>query len=123
MNCYEMHLYLTDYFLFIGEPSSILQRADLPVVNLEDCSKAYSSQPNVVLTSKHVCAGGKEEKGFCFGDSGGPLQVAAYVNGDTRYVQEGVVSFGPKYCGYDGFPGVYARVPYYMDWILDQLRP
>lgn len=95
---------------------------ELPVVKLDDCQKVYKSQQNVVLTNKQLCAGGKDQKDSCGGDSGGPLQAAAFINGDTRYVQQGVVSFGPKFCGLDGFPGVYTKVAYYMDWILDNLN-
>lgn len=115
-------VYFTFCF-FSAKTSSVLQRVDLPVVGLEDCKKAYKAQQNVRLTEKQLCAGGKDQKDSCSGDSGGPLQAAAYINGDTRYVQQGVVSFGPKFCGLEGFPGVYTKVSYYMDWILNSLKP
>ncbi|KAJ8960290.1 hypothetical protein NQ318_004015 [Aromia moschata] len=84
-----------------GQTSNILQRVNLPTI---------TSAP-----------GGREGKDSCPGDSGGPLQVASFLNEDTRYVQHGVVSFGPRHCGLEGFPGVYTRVAYYMDWILDTI--
>ena len=34
----------------------------------------------------------------------------------------GIVSFGPRRCGTDGIPGVYTRVRFYMDWILDNVK-
>jgi len=34
----------------------------------------------------------------------------------------GVVSFGPRLCGTEGVPGVYARVNSYLDWILDTVQ-
>lgn len=95
----------------------------LPIVPLKQCEKAYETQPHIVIKETQICAGGEHEKGACLGDSGGPLQVASYVNGEIRYVQQGVVSYGPKYCGLDGIPGVYTKVAYYMDWILDNLKP
>lgn len=70
-----------------------------------------------------MCAGGKDKKDSCPGDSGGPMLAAAYINDETRYVQQGVVSFGHKFCGTQGYPGVYTRIAYYMDWILDKIKP
>ena len=46
--------------------------------------------------------------------------VAGEVPGEVgRWDLIGVVSFGPRLCGTEGVPGVYARVNSYLDWILD----
>ena len=51
------------------------------------------------------------------GDSGSGLVA---WNPDTKAFELiGVVSFGPRLCGTEGVPGVYARVNSYLDWILD----
>lgn len=96
---------------------------ELPIVDLKHCQDVYKTQPKVHITKKQLCAGGKENKDSCPGDSGGPLQSASFLFDDIRYVQFGVVSFGPKFCGLDGFPGVYTKVSYYMKWILDTIEP
>lgn len=54
------------------------------------------------------------------GDSGGPLMSK---DKDTPYYYIiGVVSFGVG-CGYEGSPGVYARVDHYINWILAHMKP
>ena len=47
------------------------------------------------------------------GDSGGPL----FCKKDGRWVQAGVVSFGPKKCGTKGIPAVYTAVSPFVEWI------
>jgi secreted trypsin-like serine protease len=49
----------------------------------------------------------------CQGDSGGQL-VTKF---DGCFYQIGIVSFGQG-CAQPGFPGIYARVSKYLDWIL-----
>lgn len=89
-------------------------------MSFEECSKSYSTQ--VSITQRQLCAGGKDQKDSCQGDSGGPLQKVASINKKAIFVQYGVVSFGPKFCGSEGFPGVYTKVAYYMDWILNNMK-
>lgn len=90
------------------------------MVDSEKCSEVYQGKVNTI---KQLCAGGKGAKDSCGGDSGGPLHSAAYLFDDIRYVQYGIVSFGPRFCGSTGFPGVYTKVEYYMKWILDTIKP
>lgn len=87
----------------------------------EQCRKVYQ-KTQAVITRKQICVGGKNGGDSCNGDSGGPAQQIAYYNNDAKFVQYGVVSFGPRICGQEGFPGVYTRVDYYMDWILDNMK-
>ncbi|CAH1976814.1 unnamed protein product [Acanthoscelides obtectus] len=109
-------------FTETGRKSQILQKVSLPVVSLEECKRVYNSlQQNLKITYKQLCAGGRNDKDSCSGDSGGPLQVSTFLNDDTRYIQQGIVSFGHRFCGEEGFPGVYTKVAYYMDWVLDTI--
>lgn len=105
----------------LGTRSLELLQVILAPVSLEDCAQTYKNK--VQIWYKQICAGGKSGKDSCQGDSGGPLQApSVFEDGNLKYVQYGLVSFGPQNCGTEGAPGVYTNVVYYMDWILDTIR-
>ncbi|XP_055065994.2 trypsin isoform X2 [Misgurnus anguillicaudatus] len=88
---------------------SVLQCLNLPVISREDCEGAYGS----MITNNMLCAGFLEGgKDSCQNDSGGPL----VCNGKLQ----GVVSWGNG-CALSGYPGVYAEVCRYNDWINDTI--
>jgi hypothetical protein len=65
------------------------------------------------ITEAMICANYADGgRGSCQGDSGGPL----LVNTNEGYQQVGIVSFGTG-CADGRFPGVYARVGEFTDWI------
>ncbi|KAJ7990034.1 hypothetical protein DPEC_G00310670 [Dallia pectoralis] len=101
----------------IGEPLSgreILQQVKVPLIRQCACLEAYP-----LLNSGMICAGFWEGgKDTCQGDSGGPLVCLS----GGRFIQVGVTSFGNG-CALEGFPGVYARVVRYMDFILESINP
>lgn len=106
-----------------GYNSRELLKVAVPIVPGAKCVDLYKSEVRIVPATQ-MCAGGTKEGDSCNGDSGGPLKYAGTgVAGDPRYVQYGIVSFGPRRCGSEGMPGVYTRVGYYMQWILRNLRP
>lgn len=55
---------------------------------------------------------------------GGPLFATANVDGKNRAVQYGIVASGVS-CNdmRDLFPGVYTNIAFYMNWILDSMKP
>ncbi|XP_041634309.1 serine protease 27-like [Cheilinus undulatus] len=85
-----------------------LQEVDVPIVSNAQCRLSYST-----LTDNMICAGLAEGgKDSCQGDSGGPLVCKS----GSRWIEPGVVSFG-RGCALADFPGVYARVSVYQEWI------
>ncbi|XP_051570703.1 trypsin-like [Myxocyprinus asiaticus] len=92
----------------------ILQEVEIPIVSNSDCNNAYGG----VITNNMICAGllNQGGKDSCQGDSGGPM-----VNKNSSlWIQSGIVSFGSG-CADPKFPGVYARVSQYQDWINSQI--
>jgi len=84
-----------------------LHAVEVPLVSDRSCEDSYGSTR--FGPTEMLCAG-EEGKDSCQGDSGGPLICK---DGD---VQCGVVSWGIG-CADAGYPGVYAEVAIYIDWI------
>lgn len=79
----------------------------VPLRQRESCNKIYKG----AVTNTMVCAGAKDADA-CFGDSGSGL-VITYKG---QIYLEGIVSWGEG-CGDPKKPGVYTRVPSYLNWI------
>lgn len=92
------------------------QKVSVPLVDQKFCKQQYSKF-GLSIESTHLCAGGTSNEDSCRGDSGAPLMHYR----DGVWVLEGIVSFGRR-CGLKDWPGVYARVSIYTDWINKKLR-
>ena len=90
-----------------GELTPYLMKAALQVVSYSQANQAYGG--TLTATMFAAAAPGKDS---CQGDSGGPLTF----NGQLV----GIVSFGYG-CADPDFPGIYTRVPYFKNWILNQI--
>jgi len=80
------------------------------------CDTAY---PRDAITADMICATdntGSRDRDSCQGDSGGPLVVQ---DADSTFRAVGIVSWGIG-CA-SGYPGVYSRVAYFNDWVLNKL--
>jgi len=97
---------------FQGQTSPVLKQAALHTMPAR-CGRVFPYYDN----QKQMCAGAHGGgHDTCQGDSGGPLMYES--NG--RWYLNGVVSYGHE-CALDGYPGVYARVSYYLPWISDKM--
>lgn len=85
--------------------TNVLRAVEVPIV---EGSAGYGN----IITPDMMLAG-EPGKDACQGDSGGPLVVPDGMGG---YKLAGVVSFGNQ-CGLENFPGVYARVSHFEEWI------
>jgi secreted trypsin-like serine protease len=88
---------------------SKLQQVNLPVIADSYCNNAYG----VSLTGSQLCAGYREAKDACGGDSGGPMMLQV----DGQWAHVGLVSYGADCQDSNGYYGVYTRSSAYVDFI------
>ncbi|KAJ6664225.1 hypothetical protein lerEdw1_008444, partial [Lerista edwardsae] len=89
-----------------GKLPDKLQYVELGVISRSECNGR--SRHDGSITEKMMCAESRK-KDSCKGDSGGPF----VCNG----IAEGVVATGSRICGNWKKPGIYTRIPPYIEWI------
>jgi secreted trypsin-like serine protease len=100
-----------------GFQSDQLLEVQVPIYSDGGCTsdfQAARAPADFFVPLTMVCAGGKDGKDSCSGDSGGPLLVPD----GARFAMAGIVSFGAAfqdangnvYSCAEGVPGVYSRV-------------
>ena len=97
---------------FGGSSAKKLQEVQVLLVSQSVCNNNYGGD----IDATTLCAG-ETGKDACQGDSGGPL-VCEFNNG--KWYLEGVTSWGIG-CGQKDYPGVYARVGRFRDWVLNNI--
>ncbi|KFB41560.1 AGAP004855-PA-like protein [Anopheles sinensis] len=102
-----------------------LLQAFISHVSIPECQQKMDENfLSVTLADPwQMCAKGANRTDACKGDSGGPLGATVAVKGDPKFVQFGIVSAGGHFCGMESVPGIYTRVPAYMNWIVANIRP
>uniref|UniRef100_A0A8B9TAB2 Suppression of tumorigenicity 14 n=1 Tax=Anas platyrhynchos TaxID=8839 RepID=A0A8B9TAB2_ANAPL len=93
-----------------GSGASILQKAEIRVINQTICNQLLSGQLTPRMMCVGILTGGVDA---CQGDSGGPL---ISVEANSRMFLAGVVSWGDG-CAQKEKPGVYSRVTALRGWI------
>ncbi|XP_055541799.1 uncharacterized protein LOC129727726 isoform X2 [Wyeomyia smithii] len=108
---------------FAAEQTPVLLKVTLKPIDNQECGETYTNKSShklrFGLQSHQMCAV-DERMDTCQGDSGGPLQVKLMHNGKVTPFIVGVTSFGLA-CG-NSAPGVYTKVSFYNDWIIDTMR-
>lgn len=99
-----------------GPPPTTLNQAQVTIYSRETCNQRHVLRGQVTKTM--ICAG-KLRGGVdsCQGDSGGPLVVK---DGNNWWLV-GDTSWGIG-CARRNKPGVYGNVPYFVDWIREQMQ-
>lgn len=87
---------------------NVLHHINVTIFSNEECNRPSSY--NGSIQAFEVCAGAMEGGlGACKGDSGSPLVV-----GRAQY---GILSWGGFGCATPNYPGVFVRVPFFVNWI------
>jgi len=97
-----------------GKSSCKLKRTSLTILGKENKWCLRWSQNDATT---RMCAF-KKGTDTCQGDSGGPMVVVK----DRKYVLVGVTSYGEGCADPRHYPGIYARVTNYLDWIADNTK-
>jgi len=97
-----------------------LYQVEAPIYDDDACTADYQDIYGVdVIDDSMICAGLPEGgKDACQGDSGGPLVVR---DGGNLWRQVGITSWGYR-CAYPNAPGIYSRIPRFVDWIKGEMR-
>lgn len=101
-----------------GPVSAVLQTADIPYLNQQQCYAQYETINGEIARGAY-CAGWLQGGiDSCAGDSGGPLFYPGSQSGliSNQPVLAGIVSWG-KGCARSGYPGIYTNVYFFKDWI------
>ena len=95
-----------------GSGSNTLQYIEVPVIanNDPDVANNLNNNSNTQFLAGAV-DGGMDS---CQGDSGGPVAVRNVEN--TEWLLIGITSWGQG-CAQAGYPGVYTKISYYINWI------
>ncbi|XP_052889014.1 prostasin-like [Anopheles moucheti] len=107
-----------------GSSGNLLERSQRELVDSIECQQLYTER-SVLLekTTRQICIKQQQESSArCkFPSSAAPLQLVQQVQGTSRYVLYGVLSYGPKSCS-ALYPDVYTNVASYVDWILENIQ-
>ncbi|XP_008108629.2 ovochymase-1 isoform X1 [Anolis carolinensis] len=103
-----------------GGLASRLQQAQVPILNNDICEQSYYANHPGGITSRMLCAGFASSEGqdTCLGDAGGPLVCQ---NEEEPFILHGIASWGVG-CPRPKRPGVYARVSFFLDWIMARMK-
>ena len=101
-----------------GPDPDILQEVSVRTMSNQQCREKNMYEDGAI-TDFMICT---EEpgKGFCSGDSGGPLAVEGQ---DGTFSLIGIVSFSHEPCAAPGWPDVFTRVTALTVWIENNRSP
>ncbi len=103
----------------VRSPSDELMMVNVNYINNTECTTEPFNYTVGEITDSMMCAGALVGGGrdTCGGDGGGPIIVQG--NKWNNHLLVGITSWGYG-CALPEYPGVYSRVSYVIDWILEK---
>nr|NP_001298413.1 serine protease easter-like precursor [Papilio polytes]BAM20645.1 melanization protease 1 [Papilio polytes] len=100
--------------------SNIRLKVELPIFSKTTCNIYYkrSSRSKGIKRMTNTFCAGEVGHDSCKGDSGGPMMIESWYDNTYKFVQYGIMSYGPQQCSSEK-PGVYTDVRKFVKWILD----
>nr|XP_022321539.1 fibrinolytic enzyme, isozyme C-like [Crassostrea virginica] len=116
--------YITGWGKIRGNQNSLpttLQEAMIPAITNSECATRMSGINGASIYDQHACNfDAYASTNACQGDSGGPMACRASAN--DEFVVVGIASWVITGCT-GSYPSVYARVAYFLDWLLSNGIP
>jgi secreted trypsin-like serine protease len=97
-----------------------LQMVNVNYIDTVSCTTSPFKYSKNAITKSMMCSGALVGGGrsSCSGDSGGPLMIQG--TDKKKHLLVGLASWHKGDCATEGYPSVYARVSYVIDWIEDK---
>ncbi|XP_047994679.1 CLIP domain-containing serine protease 14D-like isoform X1 [Leguminivora glycinivorella] len=103
--------------------SATLLYVNVSIYTAQHCQEQYNRnrQHGAEDDMQNKICSDSSSKGSCRGFSGAPLMVWDRFGDRNRFIQYGIVSYGPNRCG-TLYPEVYTDVTKYMAWVLNSIK-
>jgi trypsin len=105
-----------------GDQPAIMQEVEVKIISNQDCMSHPHEYAEGQILPSMLCAQGRNSTGqptdACQGDSGGPLVCQDASTGIWSLY--GATSWGYG-CADEKYPGIWARVAYFVDWIEESM--
>ncbi|KAK3868549.1 hypothetical protein Pcinc_026069 [Petrolisthes cinctipes] len=86
-------------------------------LDIHQCNTTYGGK----LVKEQLCVSGQDGHNACGVEASSPLVITGPQS--YRFIQVGLLSYGPAICDHSRFPEIFTSVSHYRNWIEENMRP